>query len=253
MNSLFKLTHVMLMMHIHEVPLGSRETHNLNDKGQYCLKILVVFAGNGVIVHCSCHHGSLTNQKVLEMSSFGQKLLHSSNPLNIPLRLRFRHAEKYATPTCLANGDWAAGFPFVLVSPDNNNNNSNQFTACQLAMKEHWKSFTDLNQYLVRRYPLVRKEQTLCDMVYMAVNVWNYRQTMDGDPCHVHSVVCAHNLELYFDEGRVVRQGPVLDMVSNRDAIMQNLGLMPIMNNIRPQFQEPGDGEGVIAEDELME
>lgn len=240
----FQISHVMMIMDVYECPVASSDIHYRNDKGQFVIKFLVVMAPTDEIIHLSCWAGSLTNQVILQSSSFGQSLMDPTNPLNIPQNLRFRGTDVYATPTCLADGDWSVSCPFLLVCP-----HSESINYCRLAIERFFGRFTAINRFLLS-YVLVENQHQLVDMIFAAIGIWNFRVAMEGDSAHVHTVVCYHHCDRFFDESRVVNNVRMRDGWNNRITIMRYHGIEPRMPTL-PLFDNPGTNDGFIDIAEL--
>lgn len=242
----YGVSHVLLVMDVYEAPVASRNIYFKTAKGDYRIKFLFIMAPTGEIVHCSGHPGCLDNQAILARSSFGRMLRNSANPLNIPQRLRFRDSGDYATPCILADKDWSAGgFPYLLISPG-----TNQMNHCRLSIERFFGRFVNVFRCLLE-YVLVENGHMLCDMVYTAVAIYNHRLKMTYDPAHVHTIVCVHCVESFFDATRIVRHGPVYSPADNREKIMQYHGVVQPENHRMWNFPEPGGIGGMFAEDEM--
>lgn len=207
-------------MDVYEAPVASRNIYLRTAKGEYRVKFLFVMTPTGEIVHVSGHHpGCLDNQAILERSSFGMVLRDRRNPHNIPLNLRFRGSENYATPCVLADCDWpAGGVPFLLVSP-----RANAYKFCRLSIERLFGRLVNINRFMLNYTP-VENGHSLCDMVYTAVAIYNFRLRMEVDPSHIHSIYCTHLIENFYDEERILRAGRVLSLDENREAIVQMHG-----------------------------
>lgn len=240
----YKVSHVMMIMDVYECPVASNDIYYKNDKGQFVVKFLVVLAPTNEILHLSCWAGSLTNQQILQSSEFGQKLLDPTNPLNLPKNLRFRGSDNYATPTCLADGDWSVSFPYLLVCPHHQTINF-----CRLAVERFFGRFTAVNRFLLN-YVLISNHHQLVDMVFAAMAIWNFRIAMYGDLAHEHSVVCYHYCDRFYDESRLVPNVRMRHAYENRAAIMGYHGMQP-RAPILPLFDNPGTNDGFIDNAEL--
>lgn len=234
-------------MDVYEVPVASRSIYLRTSKGEYRVKFLFVMTPSGEVIHVSGHPGCLDNQAILERSTFGMALRDRGNPMNLPLRLRMRNSAEYATPCVLADCDWpAGGTPFLLVSPM-----SNAYNYCRLTIERFFGRFANIFRFLLS-YVAVENGHNLCDMVYTAVALYNYRLLMDDDPSHVHTIVCSHFLQYFYDEERVVREGPVLDPSDNREQIMRCNGIPHNPRHGMPRYPEPAEANVAYGEEELQ-
>lgn len=239
----YGVSHVLMLMDIYESPVASRNILFRNDKGQYVVKFMFVLSPADEIIHLSCWPGSLSNQIIFEKSDFGEKLRDPSNPLRIPKNLRFRTGEGYASPCCLADNDWSATYPFLLVCPG--------IQQRRLAIERFFGRFTAINRFLLS-YVLIEHNHILRDMVFSAAALWNFRIQWLEDPSHVHTVACAHYLHNFYDIGRIVENVPVLDPWANRSAIMIYYGRQPRVD-VLPLFDRPGQNDGIIDMEDLRQ
>lgn len=245
--SKYGVSHILGVIDVYESPVASTDIYMRNDKGKYCVKFLFVLSPTDEVLHCSAHPGCLTNQTILERSSFGRKLVDPANPLNIPRLLRFRDTVECATPCFLADGDWSAGAtPFILVRPG-----SVQLNICRLSIERFLGRFTALNRcFLV--YVLIENYHEINDMLYTAVNVYNFRLRKFNDPNHLHSIVCRHYAAYFIDSSRVV-QGPAPSTDDNRRLLMEYHGVVVEAHRggYMLTFPEPGEVEGEYDDEEL--
>lgn len=93
----YNVENVCMVMDVYESPLATRNIHFRNSKGQYVMKYLVVLSPCDEVIHLSCWPGSVSNQILMEMSSFGQKMMDPNNPLNLPQNLRFRNGPGFSS------------------------------------------------------------------------------------------------------------------------------------------------------------
>lgn len=237
------ISHVSMIMDVYECPIASTDIAYKNDKGQFVIKFLIVLAPTDEIIHLSAWAGSLTNQVILQSSSFGRKLLDPTNPLNLPQNVRFRGSDNYATPTCLADGEWGIGFPFLLVCP-----RSQHINYCRLTVERFFGRFTAINRFLLNYVPM-ENHHDIIDMIWAAMGIWNFRVLMDRDRAHIHTVVCTHFCERYYDRSRLVI-APMRSAHDNRDVIMLHHGIVPRAHTV-PLFENTGGHDDRITREEL--
>lgn len=239
----YNVENVCMVMDVYESPLATRNIHFRNSKGQYVMKYLVVLSPCDEVIHLSCWPGSVSNQILMEMSSFGQKMMDPNNPLNLPQNLRFRNGPGFSSVFCLADADWSSSFPFLLVCPG-----LQAMNVARLSVERFFGQFTAIFRFCLWYCLHVNNMQNL---IFAAVGLWNFRlkHMADEDPCHIHSVVCVHSIGLYYDDTRDLGdQYANLTPVESRNNIIEYYNGEPIP---MPFYAEPGQVNGMVQEEEL--
>lgn len=239
----YGVENVCMVMDVYEQPLATTNIHFRNSKGQFVLKYLVVMSPCNDVLHLSCWPGSISNQILLEQSSFGKKLMDPSNPLNLPKNLLFRNGAGYSSVYCLADQEWSSTFPFLLVCP-----RLQAMNIARLSVERFFGQFTAMFRFCLWYCLHIENMQNL---IYAAVGLWNFRlkNLGDDDPSHIHSVVCVHNVGLFFDARRDLG-----DAFANPCPVRSRNNIIVHHNGIplyMPAYAEPGQADGIVPEEQL--